>query len=102
MRLSHRRKRASKHGRYWPARTQQARSRAQSIQFQAFFAVRASAEIHSMLARFNAALAEMCRGAATAAEKLRTWLLPRDASQSGASQPHAGTGKIVIHLPQKD
>ncbi|POC58480.1 hypothetical protein CRN37_09445 [Vibrio vulnificus] len=84
MRLSHRRKRASKHGLYWPSRTKQARER---IEEAAAFTLKVASALQAVidakhpenkaaqaLRNFGESLVRFGNG-------IKSWLMNRDTSQ---------------------
>ncbi|MBE3914901.1 hypothetical protein HJ155_23200 [Vibrio parahaemolyticus] len=106
MRLSHRKKVASKHGIYWPSRTKQARERREAMQRYAIKMARVVAETTAFASAVNQvvqACHAMRRGMQEAAKGIKTWLLPRDSSQQNVSAQRDGhTVKILVKAPQND
>ncbi len=106
MRLSHRKKVASKHGLYWPSRTKQARERREA---RAKLAAKA-AQVAGQVSAFSAAAIQFAqvfnsavRGIAEGIKGVKTWMLKSDVSQRKVNSPCDGhTGKILIKAPQND
>ncbi|KYO58421.1 hypothetical protein AU461_23170 [Vibrio parahaemolyticus] len=104
MRLSHKKKVASKHGLYWPTRTKQARERREALQRYVAKVVSVSADTAAFVSAVGQAVEAckaMCRGVQHAAKEMVSWLLPRDPSQvkpTLASDGH--TEKICLAAPR--
>ncbi|HHX8487648.1 TPA: hypothetical protein ACVO3E_004282 [Vibrio diabolicus] len=106
MRLSHRKKVASKHGNYWPSRTKQARERREARERLAVNMVQASATVSAFAVaaqQFAQAIASATQSVIEGAKEIKTWLINRDSSQRKANSPRdSHTGKILIKAPQND
>lgn len=106
MRLSHRKKVASKHGNYWPSRTKQARERREARERLAVNMVQASAAVSAFAVaaqQFAQAIASATQSVIEGAKEIKTWLINRDSSQRKVNSPHdSHTGKILIKAPQND
>lgn len=103
MRLSHRRKRASKHGLYWPSRTKQARERREARARLAVKAAQVAGQVSAIVAAANQ-FAQACHAAARGiAEGVKTWILKRDSSQQSVNALRDGhTIKNLVFTPQND
>lgn len=103
MRLSHRKKVASKHGLYWPSRTKQARERREARARLAVKAAQVAGQVSAIVAAANH-LAQACHAAARGiAEGVKTWILKRDTSQQDVSAQRDGHKvKILVKAPQND
>ncbi len=105
MRLSHRRKLASKRGQYWPApgriNARQAQAIARLVNRHAYLAREAGLAVEG-LHHFQTAIHSFCHAAKRAWETLKTWALSRDASPPKLTALKHVPGKIVIEIPQKD
>ncbi|EGR2774145.1 hypothetical protein V6956_004577 [Vibrio parahaemolyticus] len=106
MRLSHRRKRESKRGLYWPSRTKQARERREAMQRYVIKVARVAAETTAFASAVNQvvqACHAMRRGMEEVAKGIKTWLLPRDTSQQSVSAHRDGHAvTILVKTPQND
>ncbi|NAW78337.1 hypothetical protein CAG61_08455 [Vibrio sp. V34_P3A8T189] len=106
MKLSHRKKVASKHGIYWPSRTKQARELREA---QAKLAVKIAQVFSQEISIFTAAnqmaqaLSAFVSGVAQGIKSVKAWMLNRDESQQNANALHDGrTVKILAKTPRKD
>lgn len=84
MRLSHRKKVASKHGNYWPSRTKQARERREARERLAVNMVQTSATVSAFAVaaqQFAQAIASATQSVIEGAKELKAWLINRDSSQ---------------------
>ncbi|NNN82164.1 hypothetical protein [Vibrio sp. 11-4(1)] len=106
MRLSHRKKVASKHGLYWPSRTKQSRERREARAVLAVKSATVVAQVSVVVAagqQFAQAIASATRAMVKGANELKTWLINRDSSQRKVNSPRdSHTGKILIKAPQND
>lgn len=106
MRLSHRKKVASKHGLYWPSRTKQARERREARAKLAAKAVQVAGQVSAIVAYANQlaqAFHSAARGIAEGIKGVKTWMLKSDVSQRKVKLPcDRHTGKILIKTPQND
>lgn len=106
MRLSHRKKVASKHGLYWPSRTKQARERREARAKLAAKAVQVAGQVSAFAAvasQLAQSVASATRAMVEGAKGLKTWLISRDTSQRKVKLPcDRHTGKILIKAPQND
>jgi hypothetical protein len=106
MRLSHRRKRASKRGLYWPSRTKQARERREAkaraiVEFMEHG--RKVSAMATAAANLGMALQQLGNVAKRKVEEIKSWLLPRDASHQKVSALCNGhTVTILVKTPQSD
>ena len=98
MRLSHRKKVASKHGIYWPSRTKQARAHREAIKI-----ARSSTAFSSAVNHVVQICHAMRRGMQEASKGLKAWLLSRDSSQQKVNALCKGhTVKISALTPRND
>lgn len=106
MRLSHRKKVASKHGIYWPSRTKQARERREARAKLAVKTAQVAGQVSAFVAAANQmaqALSAAARGIAEGINGVKTWMLKRDPSQQNANVLRDGhTVKILAKAPQND
>ncbi|EMI7303324.1 hypothetical protein NB661_00065 [Vibrio parahaemolyticus] len=106
MRLSHRRKRASKHGLYWPSRTKQARERieaaAESI-LKVASALQAVIDAPPPENKAAQALRNFGESLARFGNGIKSWFMNRDTSQKEVNA--TGDGHSIKNLaltPQND
>lgn len=106
MRLSHRKKVASKQGIYWPSRTKQARERREALAKLAVKTAQVAGQVSAIVAAANQmaqALGAAARGIAEGIKGVKTWMLNRDPSQHNAKVLRDGhTVKISALTPRND
>lgn len=103
MRLSHRKKVASKQGIYWPSRTKQAREQREAMQRYAIKIAQSSTAFYSTVNHVVQVCHAMRRGIQEASKELKAWLLPRDSSQQKVNALCKGHAvKISALTPRND
>ncbi|MGF1884221.1 hypothetical protein [Vibrio splendidus] len=106
MRLSHRRKRASKHGLYWPSRTKQARERIEAAAestLKVASALQAVIDIKDPANKAAQALRDFGKSLVRFGNGIKSWLINRDTSQKEVNG--IGDGHNIKNLaltPQND